>query len=137
VTSGYALYMAGCGGRSWFEFLVVLIRGDAGRLAVSRWYGRYSVQFCKGLRKTGHDFTSVISKKHAPSFMTSLFETVLFNSVASSKQFSVQDHCFVLCVGNNSVQNIDQENKREGSRTCTYRACSRYLQDITIKCAFY
>jgi hypothetical protein len=43
--------------------------------------------------------------------MTSLYETVLFKNVASSKQFSVQDHCFVLCVGNNSVQNIDQKNK--------------------------
>jgi hypothetical protein len=88
VTSGYALYMAGCGGRSWFEFLVVLIRGDAGRLAVSRWYGRYSMQSCKGLRKTGHDFTSVIFKKHVPSFMTSLCEIIILtilhqlNSVA-------------------------------------------------------
>ena len=47
--------------------------------------------------------------------MISLYETGLFNNVASSKQFSAQDHCFVLCVGNNNVQNIDQENKREGS----------------------
>lgn len=39
--------------------------------------------------------------------MTSLYENVLFNNIASSKQFRVQDHCFVLCVGNNSVQNID------------------------------
>lgn len=47
--------------------------------------------------------------------MTSLYETVLFNNIASSEQFSVQGHCFVLCVRNNSVQNIDKENKREGS----------------------
>lgn len=47
--------------------------------------------------------------------MTSLYDAVLFNNITSSTQFSVQDHCFVLCVGNNSVQNIDQENRREGS----------------------
>ena len=47
--------------------------------------------------------------------MTSLYETVLFNNIASTKQFSVQDRCLVLCVRNNSVQNIDQRNKREGS----------------------
>jgi hypothetical protein len=35
VSSRYALYMAGPGVRSWFEFLVVLITGDAGRLTDS------------------------------------------------------------------------------------------------------
>jgi hypothetical protein len=30
--------------------------------------------------------------------MISLYETVLFNNITLSKQFSVQDHCIVLCV---------------------------------------
>jgi len=79
VTSGYALYMAACGARSWFEFLVVLITGDAWRLTVSRWYGRYRMPSYRELRKTDHDFTPVIS-----AIIFYLFVGMLFNSAVST-----------------------------------------------------
>lgn len=56
MTSRYALYMAGRGVRSRFEFLVVLITGDAGRLTDSRWCGRYRMYSYRRLLTTDHYF---------------------------------------------------------------------------------
>lgn len=48
--------MAGRGVRSWFEFLVVLITGDAERLTDSRWCGRYRMYSYRRLLNSDHYF---------------------------------------------------------------------------------